>query len=149
MGWTAPDSISNFCGVWPTQIPNDSLPQGICCHKPCKPCCPRVPEGELQCSHNKHSLQLRGGSQRYTWALNLLLAFRSNNWALQIDLILWFHWNYRSGTGMLSKGAIFLGQTLGSINLIQLCLYLNKGFLEPFIGSLYRTYSTFWWFSYF
>lgn len=119
------------------------------CHKLCKPYCPRAPEGELQLRHNKHSLQLRGGRQRYTWALNLCLVFRSNNWALQIDLILWFHWDYRSRTEMLSKGAIFLGQTLGSINLITAlyCLYLNKAFLDPFIDSSYRTHFTFWWFS--
>lgn len=38
MGWTALDSISSFCGVWPTQIPNDSLPQvATSCASPTAP----------------------------------------------------------------------------------------------------------------
>lgn len=102
------------------------------CHRLCKPCCPRAPEGELQHRHN-NSLHLWGGSQRYTWALNLLLVFRSNNWALHTDFIWWFHWDYRSSTGMLSKGAVFLGQTLGSINLIT-ALFIFK---QSIFGAFY------------
>lgn len=130
--------------LWCLAISDTKLFPTTGCHKLCKPCCPRVPEGELQHRHNKYFAALRGKSEVYM-GTNLLLAFTSNNWALQIDLILWFHWDYWSSTGMIYKGAIFLGQTLRSINLIT--ALLNKAFLEPFVDSSYRTHSIFWWFS--
>lgn len=129
MDWTAPDSISSFCGVWPSQIPNDSLSQvATSCASPAAPGSQRV-----SCSTGTtNNLQLWGGSQRYTWALNLLLAFTSNNWALQIDLTLWFHWDHRSSPGMISKGAIFLGQTLRSINLITALFTFKQSIFGAF-----------------
>lgn len=94
--------------------------------------CPRVPEGELWLRHNKCSAASRRKSEI---CMDSKSSFspQVNNWALQIDLILWFHWDYRSSTGVLPEGTIFLGQTWGSINLIT-ALFVFK---QSIFGTFY------------